>query len=134
MGFEVVVHDSLFNKKTKDENWLPRVGAKNWRVLTADQDMESLHHEDIVRANAGVFILSDIAQGDTYRKWVEMISSCEQQLRHACCRSKRPFVGRISRLGVLWRIHRLKPHKRVEDITIETQNDAATFGIQPPAI
>lgn len=129
MGFDVKAHDEHFNKKAQDENWLPRVGKKNWRVLTADQEMESLHHEAIVEGNVGVFILSDIAKGETYERWVQMIDLCQQQLRHACCRSKRPFVGRISRDGKLWRIKHLKPHNRTEDITTETALDATNFGI-----
>ena len=36
MGFEVKAHDAFFNKRATDESWLPRVGKKNWRVLTAD--------------------------------------------------------------------------------------------------
>ncbi len=60
MGFEVKAHDAFFNKRATDENWLPRVGKKNWRVLTADQELESLHHESIVEGNVGVFILSDL--------------------------------------------------------------------------
>jgi hypothetical protein len=129
MGFEVLAHDERFNKRAQDENWLPSVGRKNWRVLTADQEMETLHHESIVDGNVGVFILSDIAHGDTYTKWVEMIRTCRDQLEHACCRSKRPFVGRISRDGKLWRIKHLKTHKRTEDITDETAEDATIFGI-----
>jgi hypothetical protein len=129
MNFEVFAHDEYFNKRAQDENWLPRVGKKNWRVLTADQEMESLHHESIVAGNVGVFILSDIAKGETYTRWVQMISQCQMQLRHACCRSKRPFVGRISREGKLWRLRHLKPHNQTVDITTETALDATTFGI-----
>ncbi len=129
MGFDVKVHDECFSKRAKDENWLPRVGAKNWRVLTADQEMESLHHESIVDGKVGVFILSDIHQGDTYLRWVQMIASCEKQLRHACSCSKRPFVARISKEGVLYRIKHLKTHRRTEDITLETERDATNYGI-----
>lgn len=129
MGFEVKAHDAFFNKRATDENWLPRVGKKNWRVLTADQELESLHHESIVEGNVGVFILSDLLKGETYERWVQMIALCQDNLRHACCRSRRPFVGRISREGRLWRIKHLKPHMRTEDITSETAADATTFGI-----
>lgn len=129
MGFDVKSHDNHFNKRALDEYWLPRVGKKNWRVLTADQEMETLHHDAIVEGNAGVFILSDIAKGDTYERWVQMIAACQEQVRHASCRSKRPFVGRISREGRLWRIRHLKPHNKTEDITSETALDAENFGI-----
>jgi hypothetical protein len=129
MGFDAKAHDVFFKKKAQDENWLPRVGAKNWRVLTADQEMESLHHKAIVEGNVGVFILSDLEKGDTYERWVEMIKLCKGELHHACCRSQRPFVGRISREGKLWRIKRLKPHRMMEDITEQTARDAKIFGI-----
>jgi hypothetical protein len=129
MGFDVRAHDEFFSKKTQDEVWLPRVGKKNWRVLTSDQELESLHHESIVKGHVGVFILSDLLKGETYERWVQMIATCQDHMRHACCRSRRPFVGRVSREGKLWRIKHLKPHKRTEDITHETASDAITFGI-----
>jgi hypothetical protein len=129
MGFDVRSHDDHFNKRARDEYWLPRVGKKNWRVLTADQEMESLHHAAIVDGNVGVFILSNLGKGDTYERWVQMIALCQLQIHHACCRSKRPFVGRISREGKLWRIKHLKTHNRTEDITGETAVDAANFGL-----
>jgi len=115
LGFKTKAHDTVFKKTAKDENWLPVVGEKNWRVLTSDQEMEGLHHEAIVEGNVGVFILGDIKKG---------------QIRHACSRSKRPFVGRISRGGKLWRVRHLKPHKQFEDITKETALDATVFGIE----
>ncbi|MDQ1451893.1 MAG: hypothetical protein QOK38_1759 [Acidobacteriaceae bacterium] len=127
MGFDVEAHDDHFKKNAPDEKWLLRVGRKNWRVLTADQEMETLHHAEIVEANAGVFVLSDLAQGETCEKWIEMIRACEMQLRHSCCRAKRPFVGRISRDGVLYRIRHLKSHRRTEDITAEISADAEVY-------
>ncbi len=96
---------------------------KNY-VLTADQEMESLHHGAIVSGNVGVFILSDINNGETYLRWVEMIKGCEQRIRHACCFAKHPFVGRISRHGTLWRFAASASHQRVEDITAETSQHA----------
>jgi hypothetical protein len=130
LGFKTKAHDTVFKKTAKDENWLPVVGEKNWRVLTSDQEMEGLHHEAIVEGNVGVFILGDIKKGETYERWVEMVQGCQEQIRHACSRSKRPFVGRISRGGKLWRVRHLKPHKQFEDITKETALDATVFGIE----
>lgn len=130
MGFDTISHDQIFKRTAQDEFWLPKIGRKNWRILTADQEMETLHHEAIVEGNAGVFILSDIRQGETYLKWVEMIAKCQQQIRHACTRSRRPFVARISKDGVLYRIRHLKTHRRTEDITLETRQDASIFGIR----
>lgn len=129
MGFRIKTHDSMFKKTEGDENWLLIIGQKNWRVFTADQEMESLHHLSIVAGNVGVFVLSDLKQGETYVQWVTMIKGCEARIRHACSFGKRPFVARISRLGTLYRVRHLKPHLKVEDITIETEQNAQALGI-----
>ena len=129
MGFDAKAHDRHFRRNELDQHWLRKVGEKNWRVITADQEMESLHHESIVAGNVGVFILSDIKKGETFETWLRMLKSCEIRFRHACIFGKRPFVARISREGNLWRLRHLKSHARIEDITIETLLHAETFGI-----
>lgn len=92
--------------------------------------METLHHEAIVEGNVGLFILGDLRKGESFERWLEIIVICQDQIRHACCRSKRPFVARTSREGRLWRVRHLKPHKKVEDITLEIALDASLFGIK----
>lgn len=129
LGFDVKAHDDHFKKAEKDEIWLLKVGAKNWRVLTSDQELETLHREEIVQGNVGVFILSDLRRGDTSHHWINMIHTCRDQIRHAATRADRPFVARISREGKLYQIRHIRAHAKTMDITDAIELDAAIYGI-----
>ncbi len=128
IGFRLVeTHCKHFKSREKDEVWIIKVGLKNWRILTQDKDLETRHHEAIVRGNAGVFIMSDVKPKEGLAKWVEILTTCRERIVHASTHGKRPFVARISYEGNLYRVNHLMPRMRTVDITETTASHAATI-------
>src|SRR6266852_1743368 len=65
----VEAHRKWFKHSTEDDEWIAKVSEKRWKILTSDQDLEFRYHEEIVAAKAGIFVLSDLKEGEGYQKW-----------------------------------------------------------------
>lgn len=127
--WDVEVHRAKYGDKRSvgDDRWIVEVGEKNWRILTADKDLEYRHHEAIVRANAGIFIVSDLKDGEGYLGWVRMLTKCKRRLVHDSHFAPRPFVARISRDGNVYKISHLLPRGMIRDVTHSVLKSAELY-------
>ena len=114
-------------KKIDDDRWILDAGEKNWRIITSDKDLETRYHNAIVQANAGIFVLSDLHEGESYEGWVRMLGTCKHRIVHDSHFAPRPFVARISYEGHIYRVHHLLAHGRVRDATDSVSNHSLLF-------
>jgi len=119
----VEAHRKWFKHSTEDDEWIAKVSEKRWKILTSDQDLEFRYHEEIVAAKAGIFVLSDLKEGEGYQKWVAMLSNCKRRLVHDAHFAPCPFVARISRDGNIYQVVHLMAHGRRKNVTQSTANN-----------
>jgi len=116
----IEVHRKWFKHSTDDDRWIAVVSEKQWRILTLDQDLEYRYHEEIVAANARIFVLNKLKEGENYKKWVSMLSSCKRRIIHDAHFAPPPFVARISRDGIVHQVVQFLAHGRRRNITQST--------------
>lgn len=120
------MHRTWFKQTTSDDEWIAKVAEKHWRIITADKDLEFRYHEVIVAAKAAIFILKELKQGESYKKWVSMLDSCKRRIVHDAHFAPCPFVARISREGNVSRVTQLLAHGKTKNVT---HSVAANFEI-----
>jgi len=127
--WEVEVHRKWYGdkKRVEDNIWVEEIGQKNWRIITADKDMEWRWHDSIVKANAGIFVVASLKEGENYTGWVRMLRPCRKRIVHDCHYAPRPFVARISHEGHIYKVTQLLPHGMVRDVTHFVQNSAELY-------
>lgn len=125
-GWPVEVHRTWFKQTTSDDEWIAAVAEKHWRIITADKDLEFRYHEAIVAAKAAIFVVKELKQGESYKKWISMMDSCKRRIVHDSHFAPCPFVARISRNGTISTVTQLLAHGRTKNVT---HSVAANFGI-----
>lgn len=126
-NWSVEVHRGKFKPRADDDDWIVRVAEKKWRILTSDKDLEFRYHEVIARTDAGIFILSDLEEGENYKGWTRMLVNCKRHIEHAACLAPRPFVARISHDGNLYHISKILPHGKTANITTSVRSDSSLY-------
>ena len=98
---EVVFHDELFAQDTNDDEWLPKVGGRGWRVIGQDKSFHKNATERlaIVQYYVGVFYL----WGAQARAWDQMrcFMNAYDGILRVLDSVPPPFLYRIDRLGRL---------------------------------
>jgi hypothetical protein len=103
-GFRIERHDDHFPQDQSDDEWLPKVGAKGWIVLTRDKNFDKNRLELRALYNSGTasFVLTG-AQMTGQQMAATFLSAMPTMLRFLK-KFHRPFVARITRTGRV-RIH-----------------------------
>lgn len=98
---EVVYHDRMFGQDTKDDQWLPVVGAKGWSVIGQDRRFHrrSTERLAIVQYKVGVFYLWG-AGAPAWEK-LRCFMRAYDDILDVLCNVDRPFLYRIERSGRL---------------------------------
>jgi hypothetical protein len=84
-------------------------------------------HESIVRANAAIFVLASLKEGENYKGWVRMLEPCKRRIVHDSYYAPRPFVARVSHEGHIYKVTQLFAHGIARDVTHSVQNNAQLY-------
>jgi PIN like domain len=127
--WQVEVHRRWYGdrRKVEDDEWIRDIGQKNWRIITADKDMEWRWHESIVKANAAIFVLASLKESENYEGWIRMLEPCKRRIIHDSHFAPRPFVARISHEGHIYKVSQLLAHGIVRDVTHTVKNNAELY-------
>lgn len=116
LGATVMLHADLFPPDEKDSDWLPKVGANGWVVLTRDKHIltRPLEIVALIRANTHVFVLKSRQE----LNGTQMAEAFVRAYRQMCGLVKSqspPFLARITRTGDVKEIEGYKQlHIRLE--------------------
>jgi hypothetical protein len=98
-GAVVEVHDEHYPQDQEDVDWLPKVGARGWLVLTKDKAIRrnELEINALMTAGVGAFILSAGGLSGPSMGAV-FVKALTKMLRIAATRT-RPFVAAVTAAG-----------------------------------
>jgi hypothetical protein len=100
LGARVEIHADYFPPQEKDADWLPKVGAKGWAVLTRDRHIlsRSLEVVALPRANTHVFILKS-RQEMNGAQMAEAFVKAHRQMCGIIKSNSPPCLARVTRTG-----------------------------------
>lgn len=103
-GLRVETHDAHFAQDTKDVEWLPVVGERDWVVLTKDDRLRTnpLERAAVIEARVRLFIVR--AGEASGAQLAELLASKAGALASFAVATPGPFIARVSRTG----LHRLR--------------------------
>ena len=96
-GINVVRHKDLFPQNAEDAEWLPRVGAEGWFVLTHDGRIRyrTLEIQALKHAKVGMFVL--VAKNPSGDVMASIVGGAIHRIIQATRTRKRPFIAKIGR-------------------------------------
>ena len=99
LGLQIELHDSHFTQSTPDDEWIPFVGRRGWRVLTQDPRFLANESEKqaVIDHAVGCFVLV----ADQMNRWdkLRLIAKTWDQIEAIAAAEPVPFVYRVSRTG-----------------------------------
>jgi hypothetical protein len=111
-GANVVLHADQFPATESDENWLRKVGAKKWVVLTKDERIRTRYNElwAIIEANTHVFALTlGSASG---AEMAAAFVAAWPAITRLVGNKPTPFLASVGRLG---KISRIELYSRMQE-------------------
>ena len=103
-GIRVEVHQDHFPAGAKDEDWLPKVGAKNWIVLTKDQKIRYRAPELAAVRSCGVRLFTLTAKDVQGEEMATIFLRAMPAMRRLVTKQKPPFIAKVTRSAavILW--------------------------------
>jgi hypothetical protein len=105
--FDVEYHDDPahgFHQKTQDDEWIAKVAAQNWIILSHDKRFHenSMAVAAVKQFNAACFYLD----GGTYPSWYKLMLFGRRftRVKNIVASQRRPFIYRIHHRGDVRRI------------------------------
>jgi PIN like domain len=99
LGLTVIRHDDRFRQGTPDEEWLPKMGAAGWILLTKDDRIRSKSREREILLSAGVraFVLSSAnLTGD---QMAAPFVNAARRMQRVVLGEGRAFIASVSSAG-----------------------------------
>ena len=95
-GFTVQIHHDCFygRQDVSDPEIIEECGKRGWYLLTGDGNLCSTYPAEVMRAQIGVFVLSNNHDGP--EKWGPRIVAAKASMIRATQRRARPFVARLN--------------------------------------
>jgi hypothetical protein len=105
LGIDIEIHDTYFGQTTFDDQWLPEVGRRGWRVLTQDPKFLSNESEKqaLIDYGVGCFVLVV----DQLSRWEKMrlIAKVWDQIEEVTRGEEPPYIYRITKSGEMRRLY-----------------------------
>ncbi len=100
-GVEVLSVKTIFGKGSKDEEWIPKVGAQSGITITRDIKINTTRQLfDLYRQNGvGVFFFTPPKNGYKYWQMVEILIKQWKTIKDLSRKNKKPFAFRIKIVG-----------------------------------
>jgi hypothetical protein len=95
-GIHVEPHDDHFTGAPKDEEWIPKIAARGWFVLTHNERIRyvTVEREAVLNSGVGMFVLVGKA---TTRELAHNFVNTYNQITAFADAHSRPFIARVYR-------------------------------------
>jgi predicted nuclease of predicted toxin-antitoxin system len=96
-GADVRIHDDLFSQDARDEEWLPKVGAMGWCVLTKDSHIKHRLVERTALMEAGVRAFVLVSGNLTGAEMAQIFVKALPRMRRFAAKHSPPFIAKVFR-------------------------------------
>ncbi len=98
-GIPVKIHDDYFNQNAQDVDWIPKVGAKGWIILTKDDSISKNKLERIAVASAGIKMFILVSGNLSGQDMANIFLSAIVKMQEFVRKHPAPFMSKIYRTG-----------------------------------
>jgi hypothetical protein len=100
-GARVETHDAHFDITCDDDEWLPRVGAFGWVVLTKDKYIRRRPKERRALEDAKVAAFVLTANRVNAKEMADAFVAALPRIRQVAAKYTRPLIATVSRTGLI---------------------------------